>query len=66
VNSKTRIKVADFVTRGIAAYALAQTDGSTKLYVGAFESPEQASLAATALRVAGVTPVLEYRTGRMQ
>ena len=36
------------------------------LYAGAFENPEQSSLAATALRVAGVTPVLEYRTGRIQ
>jgi hypothetical protein len=36
------------------------------LYAGAFEKPEQSSLTATALRVAGVTPVLEYRTGRVQ
>ena len=27
---------------------------------------EESSLAATALRVAGLTPVLEYRTGRVQ
>jgi hypothetical protein len=66
VMSKTRAKVADFASRGIAVYALTQPDGSTRLYAGAFESPNQASLAATALRVAGVTPVLEYRTGRVQ
>jgi len=66
VTQKTREKIDSFIARGIAAYALTQRDGSTRLYAGAFEKPAQASLAATALRVAGLTPVLEYRTGRMQ
>lgn len=66
VLSKSREKVQAFAARGLAVYALMQPDGSARLYAGAFENPEQTSLAATALRVAGVTPVLEYRTGRVQ
>ena len=66
VTAKTQEKVQGFAGRGLAVYALTQRDGSTRLYAGAFENPEQSSLAATALRVAGVTPVLEYRTGRVQ
>jgi hypothetical protein len=62
----TQAKVQGYVARGLAVYALIQRDGSARLYAGAFENPEQSSLAATALRVAGVTPVLEYRTGRVQ
>ena len=66
VGSKTREKIQALSARGVAVYALSQRDGSARLYAGAFETPEQSSLAATALRVAGLTPVLEYRTGRVQ
>lgn len=66
VLSKARQMVQAYNARGMAVYALMQSDGSARLYVGAFETPEQSSLAATALRVAGVSPVLEYRTGRAQ
>jgi hypothetical protein len=66
VTVRTRAKVQEFAARGLAVYALTQPDGSARLYAGAFEKPEQSSLTATALRVAGVTPVLEYRTGRVQ
>jgi hypothetical protein len=66
VGSKAREKIQALAVRGVAVYALSQRDGSARLYAGAFETPEQSSLAATALRVAGLTPVLEYRTGRVQ
>ncbi len=66
VGSKAREKIQALTARGVAAYALTQRDGSARLYAGAFVTPEQSSLAATALRVAGLTPVLEYRTGRVQ
>lgn len=66
VTARTQEKVQGFAARGLAVYALTQRDGSARLYAGAFENPEQSSLAATALRVAGVAPVLEYRTGRVQ
>lgn len=66
VASKSREKIRDYAARGLAIYALMQSDGSMLLYAGAFENPEQSTLAATALRVAGLVPVLEYRTGRVQ
>lgn len=64
VAAAVRDKIQNFAGRGIAAYALTQRDGSARVYTGAFETPEQASLAVSALRVAGVNPVLAYRTGR--
>ncbi len=64
VAAAVRDKIQNFAGRGIVAYALTQRDGSALVYTGAFETPEQASLAVSALRVAGVTPVLAYRTGR--
>jgi len=64
VAAVVRDKIQNYAGRGIAAYALTQRDGSARVYTGAFETPEQASLAVSALRVAGVNPVLAYRTGR--
>ncbi len=66
VTATAREKVQGFAARGLAVYALTQPDGSVRLYAGAFERPDQSSLAATALRVAGLAPVLVYRTGRVQ
>lgn len=57
--------VTSLVERGLPVYALRQADGSATLYAGAFETPEQAGLLAEALRVAGLTPTLVYRTGRV-
>jgi len=65
VTQAVRDKIAALATRGVTAYALMQKDGGARLYTGAFEHSDQSSLAATALRVAGVTPVLAYRTGRI-
>ena len=65
VTAMMRDKIQSYAGRGIAAYALMQSDGSVKLYTGAFERPEQSSLALSALRVAGLAPVLAYRTGRI-
>ena len=64
--AKSSEKIHDYAARGLAIYSLTQADGSVRLYAGAFENPQQSSLAATALRVAGLAPVLEYRTGRVQ
>jgi hypothetical protein len=66
VLSKTRKKIQDYSARGLAVYSLMQRDGSARLYMGAFVKPEQSSLAASAARVAGLSPVLEYRTGTGQ
>lgn len=45
-------------------YALAQDDGSLKIYAGAFERPEDAATLLSTLRAAKMSPVLVYRTGR--
>lgn len=65
VTAAVRDKIASLATRGVTAYALLQKDGGARLYTGAFERSDQSSLAASALRVAGLTPVLAYRTGRI-
>ena len=51
--------------RGFNPYVLVQNDGSVRLLVGAFETTAQAAPLASALRAAGVAPVLAFRTGRM-
>jgi hypothetical protein len=66
MTSRVRERIDSLAAKQVSAYSLRQSDGSAKLYVGAFERPEQSSLAATALRVAGLSPVLAYRTGRLQ
>lgn len=66
MNSRIREKIQALTAKGVNGYTMIQPDGSALVYAGAFESPQQASLAATALRVAGLTPVLVYRTGRVQ
>jgi hypothetical protein len=65
MRARVREKLQDLTSRGVHAYALLQSDGTAKLYAGAFDRADQSSLAATALRVAGLSPVLEYRTGRI-
>jgi hypothetical protein len=66
VMSRSRKKIQDYSARGLAVYSLMQRDGSARLYLGAFVRPEQSSLAASAARMAGLSPVLEYRTGTAQ
>jgi hypothetical protein len=50
--------------RGFSPYFLMQNDGSVRLLAGAFETAAQAASLASALRAAGVAPVLAFRTGR--
>lgn len=57
-------RLAALASRGVIAYALRQNDGSATIYTGAYETPSQATALADSLRVAGVAPVLVYRTGR--
>lgn len=56
--------VTELRSRGIPAYPLREPDGTTTLYAGAFETPEQAALFVPALREAGIEPMLVFRTGR--
>lgn len=66
MRSRIRERLQALAAKDVTAYALMQNDKSALIYVGAFQNPQQSTLAATALRVAGLTPVLAYRTGRMQ
>ena len=65
MTSRVREKIQLIAGQNVIAYALIQRDGSARVYAGAFERPQQSSLAASALRIAGFTPVLAYRTGRL-
>jgi len=56
--------VANYVDHGQPAYALRQADGTVWLLIGAYESPEQASLYRESLP-SGTRPVLVYRKGRL-
>lgn len=58
-------RAARYIAHGQSVYALRQTDGSARLYVGAFETADQSVLLATALRASGLNPLLVYRTGRV-
>ncbi len=49
---------------GFNPYVLVQSDGSLRAFAGAFETAAQAAPLASALRAAGVAPVLAFRTGR--
>lgn len=66
MTSRIREKIQALLEKDIKAYALRQSDGSARIYAGAFVKPDESTLAATALRVAGLTPVLVYKTGRMR
>ena len=57
--------LAYYAGRGQPIYALRQSDGSARLYAGAFESPDQAALFVESLRASGIAPVLVYRRGRV-
>jgi cell division septation protein DedD len=57
--------LAYYADRGQPIYALRQSDGSARLYAGAFESLDQAALFVESLRASGITPVLVYRRGRV-
>ena len=65
MTSRIREKVQSLAAKDVIAYGLLQNDGTALIYAGAFERAAQSSLATTALRVAGLTPVLAYRTGRV-
>lgn len=51
--------------REIGAYVLHQADGTAHVYVGAFETPQQAQYLASQLRTNGVETDIAYRTGRL-
>ena len=58
-------RLARAAARAQPVYALRRPDGAVALYFGAYESPQQASLAVPAARRAGLAPTLVYRIGRV-
>ena len=65
VSRRAAQNVADgYGQRQIAAYPLLQADGSATIFVGAFESPDQAAPLMNELKAKGVTSTLYFRTGR--
>jgi hypothetical protein len=58
-------KLARAAARAQPVYALRQPGGTAHLYFGAYDSPQQASLAVPAVRKAGLAPTLVYRIGRV-
>lgn len=58
-------RVSAFQARGLPVYALLQSDGTARLYAGAFKTPEEATLLYDVLKSSGVQTSLVYRTGRV-
>jgi hypothetical protein len=57
--------IADFQSRKVPVYGLVQRDGSVRIYAGAFESPDEAALAKSALKTTkNIDATLAYRVGR--
>jgi hypothetical protein len=57
--------VADYQSRRIPVYGLMQRDGSVRIYSGAFETPDEATSAKSALqRTKNIDATLVYRVGR--
>ena len=56
--------LASYADQGKPVYALRQSNGSAWLLIGAFESPEQASVNMESLRASEGSPKLVYRKGR--
>lgn len=52
------------IERGIATYALLQSDATARIYAGAFATRDEAMHLAPLLRTAGIQPRIVYRTGR--
>lgn len=57
-------RLAAYANHDPPVYALRQSNGTARLYVGAFESVDQAATFVDSLRSAGMKPVLVYRKGR--
>jgi hypothetical protein len=58
-------RVSAYQARGLPVYALLQSDGTARLFAGAFKTPDDAMLLSDAMRAAGVRTSLVYRTGRV-
>jgi hypothetical protein len=65
ISRRAAQNVADaYGEKQIAAYPLLQPNNTATIYVGAFETPEQAAPLLNELSLKGVKVALHYRTGR--
>lgn len=64
-DSAVASRVSAYQTRGIPVYALLQSDGTARVYAGAFKTPEEATSLYESLRAARIPTSLVYRTGRV-
>ena len=64
-DSAVASRVSVLRTRGVPGYALLQSDGTARVYAGAFKAPEEAASLYEALRRSGIFTSLVYRTGRV-
>jgi hypothetical protein len=58
-------RLTRYHARGLPVYGLRQSNGTVRLYYGAYANAEQAALAVPQVREAGMRPMLVYRTGRV-
>jgi len=58
-------RVTALQSRGLPVYALLQSDGTARLFAGAFRTTEESKLLADVMKAAGVTTSLVFRTGRV-
>jgi hypothetical protein len=64
-DSAVAARVSVYRTRGVPVYGLLQSDGTARVYAGAFKTPEEAASLFDALKASGVSTSLVYRTGRV-
>lgn len=57
-------RVERYQKRRLPVYALLQSDGTARLYAGAFKHPDEAILLHDVMKTAGIQTTLVYRTGR--
>jgi hypothetical protein len=58
-------RLAAFKARRLPAYALLQSDGTARVYAGAFKTPAEAVALYQVMKDAGIQTSLVYRTGRV-
>ncbi len=58
-------RVAMYQAKQLPVYALLQSDGTARLFAGAFKNKEEADPLADMLRAAGVRTSVVFRTGRV-
>jgi hypothetical protein len=64
-DSAVASRVSTYQARRLPVYALLQSDGTARLFAGAFKTREESTLLSDAMRAAGVPTSLVYRTGRV-